>query len=37
MFRPRPGFTYKVQPMCKYCKMPNAYDYEVVVIHVLRK
>ncbi len=26
------GFAYKVQPMCKKCKMPNVYDYEALVI-----
>ncbi len=25
MFRKPCGFAYKVKPMCKYCKMPNAY------------
>jgi hypothetical protein len=36
MFKPPCGFTYKVQPMCKYYKMPNAYDSETIVIHDLR-
>ncbi len=35
MFMPPCGFAYKVQPMCKYCKMPNVYDYEALVIHDL--
>jgi hypothetical protein len=26
MFKPPYGFAYKVEPTCKYCKMPNAYD-----------
>ncbi len=29
------GFAYKVQPMCKNCKMPNAYGYEALVIRDL--
>jgi len=32
MFMPPCGFAYKVQPMCKNCKMPNAYDCEALVI-----
>jgi hypothetical protein len=32
MFMPLCGFAYKVQPMCKNCKMPNAYDCEALVI-----
>jgi hypothetical protein len=28
MFSPPWGFAYKVQPMCKYYKMPN--DYMIV-------
>ncbi len=32
MFMPPYGFAYNVQHMCKNCKMPNAYDYETLVI-----
>jgi hypothetical protein len=28
-------FAYKVQPMCKYCKMPKAYDCEALMIRDL--
>ncbi len=28
MFRQPCGFTYKVKPICKYCKMPNAYGVD---------
>ncbi len=35
MFVPPCGFAYNVQPMCKNCKMPNAYDCETFVIHDL--
>jgi hypothetical protein len=32
MFMPPYGFAYNVQPTCKNYKMPNAYDYEALVI-----
>jgi hypothetical protein len=35
MFMPPCGFAYNVQPMCKNCKMPNAYDCEALMIHDL--
>jgi hypothetical protein len=35
MFKPPCGFAYQVQPMCKYCKMSNAYDCKTFVIHDL--
>jgi hypothetical protein len=35
MFMPPCGFAYNVQHMCKNCKMPNAYDYEALVIRDL--
>ncbi len=37
MFMPPCGFAYNVQPMCKNCKMPNAYDCEAFVICDLKK
>jgi len=36
MFMSACGFAYNVQPMCKNCKMPNAYYYETLVICDLR-
>ncbi len=35
MFMPPWGFGYKIQPMCKNCKVPNAYDCEALVIRDL--
>jgi hypothetical protein len=33
MFMQPCGFAYNVQPMFKYCKMPNAFDCEALMIH----
>ncbi len=35
MFMSPCRFAYNVQPMCKNCKMPNAYDCEACVIRDL--
>jgi hypothetical protein len=36
MFMPPCGFAYKIQPMCKNCKMQNVYACEALVTHDLR-
>jgi hypothetical protein len=35
MFMPPCGLAYKFQPMCKNCKISNAYDCEALMIRDL--